>query len=99
MVVIIWLRIDRMNPPIDARITVNAGSTACPMMLAMYGRFMPGVDAVDVVPVQAREPLQQAPRLPEDQHQHQGEKEVRDRLEEGRGRQQPVEPANRVARP
>ena len=43
MVVIIWLRIDRMKPAIDARITVDAGRIACPMTLAMYGRFMPGV--------------------------------------------------------
>ena len=45
MVVITWLRIERMNPAIDARTTVAAGRMAWLTTLPMYGRLGPGVVA------------------------------------------------------
>src|SRR2546427_11626092 len=53
--------------------------------------YEPRGGRVDIVPEQARKQLEHRTGLPEDQDEHQGEEEVRHRLEEGGGRQHPLD--------
>ncbi len=65
------------------RVAENAGDV---------GQVRPRGDRVDVVPEQAWEPLEQRAGLTEDQHEHQGEKEIGNRLKESGAGQDPVDP-------
>src|SRR5260370_37558297 len=65
MVVIIWLRMARMKPAVEARTTVAAGKNAGPMMLAGEGPVNPAGTPEMAEPKRVRDTLSGGPGWPE----------------------------------